>query len=605
MISNKVENILVKPQIKLGFLSPLKPRTTTFKFCVFDIEAENWTDAFALGFFDGSNYRMFEGKNCIANFLNFFLTKNYQSYICFAHNGGQYDFNFILDEFIRNKKEFDTRLIKTGSRILKITVSKEKKRWFFSDSFALLPSSLKKLTHGFGVKHKKLDIDYENIKNDPRWKQYLENDCRGLYEVINKFRLTFDKMGMGLKTTVAQQSLSAFRSMMKGNIRCVRVHEEFIRKSYFGGRCEVFTLHGFKLHGIDINSLYPYCQWKYPMPVGKPSKFTSWSSIKDSLGFAEAIVKAPDDLLIPLLPIRHRGKLVFPIGKFRGHWDLDELRKAKELGYKIRIIKGLVFSKSHLFKEFVEYYYSIKRKVDKNNPMYMIAKLILNAGYGKFSQRRECEEIIIHPKSYTGLKIVNHDLGIFSRSSINNSPHIIPSISTHVTARARLELYGWFERIGFENVYYCDTDSIYTTKRIKYSKKLGGMKLEYKAKEGIFLSPKFYFLELKDKSIKIRMKGFSNPEFLKQDFLEALNGNYSQFVHFRKEFGRFSESIRRKKKAVSMLDKKKSIRTLYCKRRISGIETRPLKFKELDDYFNQSQIKPSGILKSGICPRQS
>jgi len=601
MIFNKVKNCS-KTKIKLDFLSPLKPRTTSLKFCVFDIEAENWTDAFALGFFDGSNYLMFEGKDCISNFLDFFLTKNYRSYICFAHNGGKYDFNFILDEFIRNKRQFDTRILKSGSRILRIKASKDKDRWYFSDSFALLPSSLKKLTHGFGVRHKKLDIDYENMKNNPKWKKYLENDCRGLYEVIEKFSHTFDQMGIGLKTTIAQQSLSAFRSMMKRSIPCVRDHEDFIRKSYFGGRCEVFILHGYKLYGLDINSLYPFCQWKYPMPIGKPNKFSSWSSIEDNLGFAEATVKAPSNLSIPLLPLRYGGKLMFPVGKFRGTWDLDELRKAKELGYKIKIIKGLLFSKSFLFKEFVEYYFKIKRKVDKNNPMYMIAKLILNSNYGKFAQRRECEELIINPESPVGLKVVNHELGIFSKASINNSPHIIPSISAHVTTRARLELYDWFEKIGFDNVYYCDTDSIYTTKRIKCSKKLGSMKLEYSVKEGIFLSPKFYFLELKDKTIKIRMKGFSNPKFSKQNFLDALNKkDYSQFVYIKKEFGKFSESIRRKNKAIVLLEKKKSIKTVYCKRRVIGVTTEPLNFNELDKYFKQSKIIESKVMKSPSC----
>ena len=43
---------------------------------VFDIETINWTEPYAVGFYNNKNvYTQFKGKGCILDFLKFFLTK--------------------------------------------------------------------------------------------------------------------------------------------------------------------------------------------------------------------------------------------------------------------------------------------------------------------------------------------------------------------------------------------------------------------------------------------------------------------------------------------------------------------------------------------------
>ena len=64
----------------------------------------------------------------------------------------------------------------------------------FHDSLRLLPAGLAKLCKEFKVEHQKLtetvdhdDITVDNYMSFPQLPKYLENDCKGLYEVLQAF----------------------------------------------------------------------------------------------------------------------------------------------------------------------------------------------------------------------------------------------------------------------------------------------------------------------------------------------------------------------------------------------------------------------------------
>ena len=154
-------------------LKSIKPKE--IKIAVFDIETYKWINPYAVGFYDGKDYYQFTGKTCISDFLRFIIRHKYRSYTIFAHNGGMFDFNFILE--ILKKWKYDINMIFQGSRCLQIKVYQEKQgkltnreSWNsikFSDSYALLGFSLDKLTKDFNVEHKKLNFMNETkIKND-------------------------------------------------------------------------------------------------------------------------------------------------------------------------------------------------------------------------------------------------------------------------------------------------------------------------------------------------------------------------------------------------------------------------------------------------------
>jgi len=183
----------------------LKPK---LKIATFDIETKNWVYPYCLSFYDGENIKMFTGNSCITDFLNFVITKKYRAYSIFAHNGGKFDFNFIIEHL--KKMKYDIHFIFQGSRciLLKIYEQKEGKlhnrkacnNIKFYDSYALLRFSLDKLTKSFNVSNKKLNFMGNNEKNDydylyklyknkdKKFYEYVKNDVVGLYQVLNKFQ---------------------------------------------------------------------------------------------------------------------------------------------------------------------------------------------------------------------------------------------------------------------------------------------------------------------------------------------------------------------------------------------------------------------------------
>ena len=78
------------------------------------------------------------------------------------------------------------------------------------------------------------------------------------------------------------------------------------------------------------------------------------------------------------------------------------------------------------------------------------------------------------------------------------------------------------------NIYYSDTDSLVLNgplpEEIIDSAVLGKLKLEYKFKEGIFIMPKVYYLELEDGTTISKVKGFPG-KLTKTQYLELLSGN--------------------------------------------------------------------------------
>lgn len=78
-------------------------------------------------------------------------------------------------------------------------------------------------------------------------------------------------------------------------------------------------------------------------------------------GFYKVSVEAPS-MDIPVLPYRtSEGKLIFPLGSWEGTYYSDELLLAKEHGYTITPIEGVVFSKSKDFlREYVDDFTKIK-----------------------------------------------------------------------------------------------------------------------------------------------------------------------------------------------------------------------------------------------------
>ena len=577
--------------MRLQALQPLKdtPSTPT-KIGVFDIETINWTEPYALGFYDGDNLKIFDGRECIKLFLEEFLRRKYAGLIVYAHNGGKFDFSFILDEIMKFEDEYKIEPMRSGARILQIKFTKNKQSWILRDSMSIFNNfSLAKLTKNFEVESLKGDFDHNKINWDnwedlkPEWEPYLTNDCLGLHQVMTKFeQFLIENFGVDLhkNITLAQISMRVFRKKhLKIKIPNYITQEDDIRKSYYGGRTEIFKTYGENLNYYDINSLYPYVMHKYKMPVGVPR--LTYAMRVHEFGIAHAQVYVPEHIKVPVLPYRSEsGKLIFPTGRFSGWWCTPELKKAVEIGCKVKIIKGYLFEQEHLFKGYIEDLYKIKQNSKSGSVDYITSKLLMNSLYGKFGQRRERQQVIINPEDTTGLEPLDFEgvSGMYLKKGFSQACHIVPAISSMITCYARLHLYEFLSKC---EPYYCDTDSIITKYVLETSPLLGAMKLEEEIKQGIFLLPKMYALTTKNGEY-IKSKGFAKSKFTFGQFLNALEtGNMDEFKTSQHKIATPFASMRRNKNFVSMIDFKRSVKSTYDKREIvARYNTKPLNIIE-------------------------
>ena len=586
--------------VRIRALSPKKiVKIRPIRISVFDIETIRWTEPYACGFYNGKHFDLFKGKNCIKEFIKFFLTKRHRNSICFAHNGGKFDFSFILQEICSDenlRKNYLIEPMRAGSRIIQIKISKPNCCWILRDSYAILGFSLKKLTENFDVENKKGDFEHSKIhwrnwkQLESEWLPYLMSDCKGLHQVVIKFEQYINKKfstSLRRNMTIAQLSLDAFRiGGLDITIPQYESREDKIRKSYYGGRTEIFKMYGENLNYYDVNSLYPTVMEKEQFPVGIPMH--SGIMTTDDFGVAYAKVECPAYLDIPLLPYRtKKGKLIFPTGKFEGWYCTPELKKAKQLGYKIEIMEGYIFQKRNIFKKHINKLYEIKKASKSGSVDYITSKLLMNSLYGKFGQRRTQRQIVMFPKDCIGLTPMDHEglSGIFYREIESKATHILPAIASFVTSYARVNLYEYIEKaqaLG-GNIYYCDTDSIVTDVVMQTGVELGNIKDEMPdgIDEGIFLLPKMYAIKQKNGSM-IKCKGFPRDIFDYNIFKIALETNdYSAFSFEKQKIGSPFESMRRNKTFVSMLKFSRRVLSKYDKREVvEGFNTIPVTIAE-------------------------
>ena len=138
-------------------------------------------------------------------------------------------------------------------------------------------------------------------------------------------------------------------------------NDKFIRKSYYGGATDYYKAYGENLYYYDINSLYPYAMCN-PMPYKIIKKYNNMDNVKldDFFGFCLTEIQCPENIDKPMLPLRYKGKTIFPKGKGVGTYFSEELKAVLPLGYKIKLLEGIEYSKIDLFTKYVNTFYKIK-----------------------------------------------------------------------------------------------------------------------------------------------------------------------------------------------------------------------------------------------------
>jgi hypothetical protein len=383
-----------------------------------------------------------------------------------------------------------------------------------------------------------------NLKNEAI--KYCEIDCTSLYQVIYKFNeMIFNLFSLNIHRypTLPSLAFAIFRSsfMEKDTIPQLsgKISKD-IRSGYTGGSVEVYipkfiSKDNVKMKCLDVNSLYPSQMEARLMPIGTPTYFEGNIRKIDpnAFGFFYCEIIAPEDIKHPILQTHVKTKAgvrtIAPIGSWEDIIFSSEMDNAIKYGYKFNILWGYTFEKGAIFKDYVNFLFKFRSDYPSSHPLNYIAKLLLNSLYGRFGMDDNFNKIIIIHKDYLGDfenkfidnitdKIELDDyIIVFYRASDGviedkGEHNVSVGIAAAITAYSRIHMSQFKNNLDI-NLYYTDTDSIYTDsdidKSLINSKILGLLKLENVCEKAIFLGPKLYALLTENGEFIHKVKGLN------------------------------------------------------------------------------------------------
>jgi len=418
-----------------------------------------------------------------------------------------------------------------------------------------------------------------NVKDETL--RYLKSDIEGLLEILLKFsKNIFENYSLNISNypTLPSLSLSIYTSsfynesnkikMIKGQV------EKDIRKSYFGGNVDVYINEVKNAYIYDMNSQYPNAMLQ-EMPIGNPI-FTTEKNIDNIFGFVYGKITAPSEEILRVPFIQYKdsyiGNVTCPRGEFSRMIFTEEMKYARKYGYSIDIEYGYHFEKgTGLFDDFVNKHYLIKK--ESTDPVLrQIAKLMLNALYGKFGMKELNSKLKIISVKEANKITKNYNYSVFAK--LNNDKVLIkyssrinenlrklfktqedrlsekaesvksiflsdtglgkkrgvPSavhIASAIAAYSRISI-NEFKNIPGNPCIMSDTDSVVLPKKLNeqfVGKEIGQMKLEHIIKHGIFIRKKLYAI-ITDQNKEVIKASGAKSKFLSFDnFITLLNGN--------------------------------------------------------------------------------
>jgi hypothetical protein len=531
-----------------------------------------------------------------------------------AFNGANFDHYAIYNEFIKRNIKPDKSIINNGA-IIKF----EYKNLILFDICKHLTGGLSANLKSFKCNIVKGDFDHTDKRLKKGWEympdelkndclKYLHADVMGLKELYEKLNNTIHtNHGINITKYISTSSLTfnLWKEHYMNSQECnvaekeqksidfinlpTLEQEQAFRQSVRGGRTykskHSFTseqysqfLDGTKnfddindyLIDADVVSLYPTAMAKYKFPVGECKKLLEGEhEMKGEMG-------------VYLINFTTNKNLQHSIGGRRGDdgslkWDLKDgsgyytsvdIEDMNANGYEVEIVSGYYWMKTgYIFKEFIEKLFVEKQNSEKGSVQYALAKLFMNALYGKMIQRpiyNKTKTISTNSEYWafwthhniTGVEEVGDSATswiVYGTAKDDVKMERCITKPTHlgafILAYSRRIMLGYMkesnphfdstdENKKIENdFYYTDTDSLQIhVKNAKLMKNLGNKELggitddlgdDSKIIRGIWIAPKLYMLEYVkkgDKSIHYHFRGKGlNTDSLNVESFEKMN----------------------------------------------------------------------------------
>jgi hypothetical protein len=473
------------------------------------------------------------------------MAENHE-YTWFAHNA-QYEFRYFIAGLIEHKDNVSF-FCRTDSDVFMITIRLpdygDDAVLVMRDSMALWDQTLKDFSDTFCPELPKLKLDFDKVTFDPTDPKHIEYSKRDsmtlLYSLIRFNDMVVDKFDVNLRATLASTGIAAWQRTLESDERYYnhKDTEDYVRSAYYGG---LVFLTDTNLHAgpktFDINSSYPFQMKTHPMPIGRASRTGLWSA--RHLGIYTVVIKAPDDLIVPIIPKRHKHGIVWPSGIFETTVTSMELRFAVKHGYKVLEIKtGLVWYETcKPFDDFVNKCSDL-RLANPGTVLDRVAKRMQNSTYGKYGSKRTRRKIY---GTLTAEEVIGAEPwgDFYIREEVADDMQCLPQWSVFITAYARLHLLQSIYMVGPDHVIYGDTDSI--TLKSGFTLPIGQQYGEWKLdKEWIDFrarGPKVYAGHVKKNGTEVltgAAKGIPRKQWDKSGIFHAIvRGDQSVIVTYK------------------------------------------------------------------------
>ncbi len=443
-----------------------------------------------------------------------------------------FDFTVLKGFRYLIKLGWSVRSFYSQANVTIIKLRKGKRTIMILDNLNFFKLSLAKLGKEIGLN--KGEVDFKTATR-AELLAYCKIDVQILIETWRKYINYIEDNDLGnFSITTPSQAFNTYRHrfmpveiFIHNRRRALKIE----RESYCGGRVECFHIGKVpeeRVYHLDINSMYPYVmkEFKYPVKLIKTEYRQTPDQINRRLKHKLLVARCDIETKIPCVPLKHDGKLIFPIGRFSTVLNTPEIEFALKHATIHKFTDVCIYKKADLFSSFVDYFHKLKTESDLNGTTSsrLFAKLMMNSLYGKFGQasnswkkigeddidKVEVNEVFSSDgkKRWLWYTFAGQVWEIQRSGEAFNS---FPAISAHVTAYARRYLYELILKAGRRHVYYCDTDSLFVSetgyKRLeKYIKPnvLGKLALEAVVDNLTIYCPKDYVVDGKPKRKGIR-----------------------------------------------------------------------------------------------------
>lgn len=459
-----------------------------------------------------------DSEDMIPNFIA--KISQYPSPVIWYAHFAQYDWRYFMDALLQSGNKFEVSM-RTDTDVYQITMWREDgKKIIMRDSYALWNSPLEKLAKSLCPEIPKLEFDFEKTKFDPKNPQHREYAKRDVFILLvglpRLFSLLRKHFGINPNGTFASTALKGWQVDLPADslynsspfvTPATQAKELFVRQSYYGGLVFLTTTKTQdECETIDINSSYPDAMRTHGVPYGRAIETRDY--LDDRMGIYHCRVRAPADLVIPIIPARDKkGNMRWYRGEFDTVCTNRELVFAAKHGYEIlKIYTGVVYEETVFpFTAFISKCEAMRKLFHIDPALGMapeewLAKGMQNSLYGKFGSRRERLRIIpahlMTPEEMVGADPYDDSGNWYTKKEIDEGMRTLPQWAAFITAHARLKLLQAAYTAGVENVIYGDTDSLTLRAghlaNLDIGNEYGQFKLEKEWKTFRAIAPKVY-----------------------------------------------------------------------------------------------------------------